>query len=521
MITSIRFFLISLLLIREANWVNLFPQSADYLDGKVINSTTLQPVPFATIKLKYNQLGVYANADGDFKIARNADFRNDSLIITCIGYKQSSLAYKDLDEFNVNRILLVPVIYGLGEVKVVAKQKKLYSLAIIRRAIRRILDNYPVKPFNYIAYYRDYQKRENNYINLNEAIIQTLDNGFMTESASDKYRLLDFKKNNDFPRMNISPYYAMNNSSETGNPYKSIPGAYIGDQFGNELFILMVHDAIRNFNVRSFSFIETFSKDFLFNHKFSDPEKIFDNNLMLYKIAFEGKLLITGDSYYVAGAIYIQPGNYSIHKLEYTCFYRTGKEASKKMFNIDVEYGYNNSVDSLMYLKYISVNNFFEVEDPNDNSCFRILDSYLDTLSNLKATVVLKFNNYPDPVSASRKTNFEVTSGNKEVKINHIQVVGNTIYLRLKDDNINGMTDSIKVLVQNVKDRNGNVVNKRKIIDLYQYRELFVQEYNKNLPITDSCYMEYLPLEKNCISKYSGSHNYWMNTPENIKIENK
>src|SRR5664280_574620 len=311
MVTHFRFLLISMLLIWEVNCFNLYPQSADYFDGKVINSTTLQPVPFATIKLKYNMLGVYANAEGDFKIARKVDFQTDSVIITCIGYKQSSMAYQDLNEFSINRVHLVPVVYGLGEVRVVAKQKKLYSLAIIRRAIRRIIDNYPVKPFNYIAYYRDYQKRDNNYINLNEAIIQTLDNGFMTESVSDKYRLLDFRKNNDFPTMNISPYYKMNKSSESDNLNKSIPNAILGDQFGNELFILMVHDAIRNFNARSFSFIETFSTDFLSNHNFSDPVKIFDNNLMLYKIEFEGKHLITGDSFYAAGAIYIQPRDYS------------------------------------------------------------------------------------------------------------------------------------------------------------------------------------------------------------------
>jgi hypothetical protein len=238
---------------------------------------------------------------------------------------------------------------------------------------------------------------------------------------------------------------------------------------------------------------------------------------MLYKIEFEGKRLITGDSVYASGAIYIQPRDYSIHKLEYSCYYKSGKEASKKIFNIDVEYGYDNSVDSLMCLKYISFNNFFRVEDPTDSSYFKILDSYLDTHSNMKATVILKFNNYPDPVSASRKTNFAVTTGKKEVKINHIQILGNNIYLRLEENDIKGRKDSIKVLVYNVKDRNGNILDKRKRLDLYQYRELFVQEYNKHLPLTDSCYMEYLPLEKNCISKYSGSHNYWMNTPENIK----
>jgi hypothetical protein len=518
MIPHIRFLLISLLITWQADWINLYPQSAEYFDGKIINSTTSQPVPFATIKLKNNQLGVYANAEGDFKVARNADFQNDSLIITCIGFKQSSLAFQDLSDKKINKVLLVPVVYGLGEVRIVASQKKLNSLVVIRRAIKRIVNNYPVKPYNYIAYYRDYQKRENDYINLNEAIIQTLDNGFNVESIADKYRLLDFRKNNDFPRINISPYYEINKSSHSDNSTKSIPDAILGDQFGNELFILMVHDAIRNFRTRSFSFVETFSNDFLYNHNFSEPVKIFNNNLLLYKIEFDAKLRITGDSLKVAGAIYIQPKDYSIHKLEYTCYYRTEGEASKKMFNIDVEYGYDNSVDSLMCLKYISFNNFFKVEDSNDNSYFKILESYLDTHSNIKSTVVLKFNNDIDPVSASRKGNYKVMIGKNEVKVNHVQVNGKNLYLRLKDEDVKGRSDSISVFVQNVKDLNGNIVDKRKSIELYQYRELFVQEYNKQLPLTDSCYMEYLPLEKNCVSRYSGSHNYWMNTPENIKI---
>jgi hypothetical protein len=51
---------------------------------------------------------------------------------------------------------------------------------------------------------------------------------------------------------------------------------------------------------------------------------------------------------------------------------------------------------------------------------------------------------------------------------------------------------------------------------MYQYRELFVQEYNKTVHYTDSCYMQYLPLNKNCISTVSGKDKYWMNTPENI-----
>jgi CarboxypepD_reg-like domain len=521
MVSNLRFLLILLILTWKANSALLYPQSAEYINGKVINSTTTDPVPFATIKLKYNQLGVYANAEGDFKIAPNPEFQNDSLIITCIGFKQSSLAFNDLSDKNVNKVFLDPVIYGLSEVKVIASRSKLNSLAIIRRAIRKIVNNYPVKPYSYVAYYRDYQKRESNYLNLNEAIIQSLDNGFNSESASNKYRLLDFRKNTDFPRMRISPYYEMYDSHNLNNSDKTIPKAVLGDQYGNELFILMVHDAIRNFDKRSFSFIETFSADFILNHNFSEPSRVFNNNLLLYKIDFEAKHRITGDSLQVSGAIYIQPKDYSIHKLEYTCYYKTEVEGLKKMFNIDTEYGYDNDVDSLMCLKYISFNNIFKVVDWEDKTYFKILYSYLDTQSNIKSTIVLICNNKIDPVSASVKDNYEIKAGKKDIKIDHIQVTGNNIYLRLKDKDLKIGNDPIMVNVENIKDINDNILDKRKSIELYQYRELFVEEYNKPLPIKDSCYMQYLPLENNCISKLSGKDKYWMNTPENIKFNNK
>jgi hypothetical protein len=158
------------------------------------------------------------------------------------------------------------------------------------------------------------------------------------------------------------------------------------------------------------------------------------------------------------------------------------------------------------------------VVDSTDNKYFKILDSFLDTKTNLNPTAVVQFNNKIDPASAAKKSNYEITAGRKAVKINSLQVNGKYLYIRLKVDDVKGRRDSIRVTIRNIRDIDGNVVGKRKSIDLYQYRELFVQEYNKPLPLKDSCYMQYLPLEKNCISKYSGNEKYWMNTPENIKV---
>ncbi len=512
-----RFPLVLLCILLLLNTFPVLSQEIEYYDGKIINSSTGDPVPFTTIKLKKNELGVYANANGDFKIIHNPDFKDDSLQITCIGYRGQTIPYNNLKSGEINKIYLDQSTYGLNEVKIVANRKIPGPLRIIERAIRRIKDNYPFMPFSYIAYYRDYQKENGNYLNLNEAIIQSLDKGFGVGSLSNQYRMLDFRMNKDFPRINITPYYHLDNSEITSKNEKFIPMASLGDQNGNELFILMVHDAIRNWDQLSFSFVNCFSEDFILNHSFSDPIRVYNNDLLLYRINFEGKQKVIGKDLMVSGAIYIQPEDYSIHKLEYSCFYNNDDNIKKRMFNVEIEYGYENTTNSLMYLKYISFNNIFNLVDTTDNSYFRVMKSYWNPSEYSKATLVVEFNKKIDPESIKGRAKFDIRIRNKPKKIKSIQASGYKLLIRLSDKKINKLTHKCTVGIRNIKAVDGSILNQRRTLELYQYRELFVQEYNKSIPLQDSCYLQYLPLDKNCISKYSGKDKYWMNSPENIK----
>jgi len=498
---------------------SLSAQSGSFIRGKIYISGGSEPVPFATVRLKNNQIGVFANAEGDFRISNNPLFRTDSLIVTCIGFMGRSVAVSDLNLSSVNKIYLTPALYDLKEVKIIASRKKLRSTEIIAKAIRKIKNNYPAEKFNYTCYYRDYQKKDGNYQNLNEALVQVQDAGFNLSSFYNQYRLLDFRQNTDFQRIKISPYYDLSNTSEGFNDEKYIPNASLGDQFGNELLVLMVHDAIRNYRTRSFSFIDVLSTDFLKNHYFGVPQPVYDNNLLLYKIFFNAKSVLTSDSLLVTGSIYIQPMDYTIHKIEYTCNYILKGKQKKEMFNIDIEYGYENSFGSPMYLKYISFNNLFRVVDPSDDSYFRVVDSYLVPTTIDNSTVVLVFNNRIDPVSASKKNNYEFLVSGIPAKIKSIDVKGKRLIITLKVKNLNSVKDKLSISVHNVNDINGQVINRRKTIELNQFRELFVQDYNNPIQFRDSCFMQYLPLEKNCITKTLNVEKYWMNTPENINIK--
>jgi hypothetical protein len=78
---------------------------------------------------------------------------------------------------------------------------------------------------------------------------------------------------------------------------------------------------------------------------------------------------------------------------------------------------------------------------------------------------------------------------------------------------------SFQLHTGSLKDINGNILNKRRDLEFRQFRELFVQEYNKPLEFQDTCFIQPKPLEQNCISISGSSGRYWMNTP--LKAEEK
>ena len=502
----------------------IYCQTPDYITGKVIDSKTSQPVSYATIRLKNSEVGIHTNAEGDFRILNNPGFQSDSLIVTCIGFRRLSVAFGVLKMSEKNDLKLIPNIYGLNEVRVTARKRRLNPEIIIGKALQNIKKNNPVVPFSYVSYYRDYLKDSSNYLNLNEGIIQTMDKGFAFTSDSSRHRLLEFKKNMDFRRIKITQYYDIPGSVHSDISFKQMPKAFVGDHNGNEFFVLLTHDAIRNFDQKTFFFIDNLSEKFLKNHMFSRPAGIYDGNTLLYKITFEAKPKLTDKTYEAKGAIFIQPDDYSIHRLEYSASCFNSEKKKQEIFNIEIEYGHEPALNSKMCLKYISFNNSFIIPDSSDTDFFKIesgrwvsAEPYKDYLSDMTAVIV--FNNKIDSLSAKDRKNYDITIKDVKARIRKIKVDDTTLYLTLFNDKYNLTLDSCRININGLKDINGNILNKQRDLVLRQFRELFVQEYNKPLQLQNNCYIQPMPLEQNCISISENSGRFWMNTP--LKAEEK
>lgn len=272
--------------------------------------------------------------------------------------------------------------------------------------------------------------------------------------------------------------------------------------------------------------MEPFAHDFIRNHIFSRPDGIYEGSNLLYKIDFTAKRQLN-DNIQMKGSIYIRPDDYTIHKLEYSASFLDSEKKDTEIFNIDIEYGRETAVNSRMCLKYISFTNSFTIPDSTDNNFFKIVKLEWRQAGGpyaeypfLDMTISAFFNKKIDPVSGRRMEDYDLTIGKRKAKITRIKVDGPNLYLTVRDDKFNRKElDSCHLSTNNLKDINGNILNKRRGLEFRQFRELFVQEYNKPLEFQNNCFIQPIPLERNCISISDNSGRFWMNTP--LKAEEK
>lgn len=504
----------------------------DFIKGKLLDAKTGEPIPFATIRIKHKPLGVISNQDGGFQIPQQFRELGEALEISCIGYQTMEHDINALSQNDINVLRLTQSAIELDEAIVKAKaERELSARQIVRQAIKAIPDNYPTEPFSIVGYYRDYQLFENQRVNLNEALVEVFDFGFAeVDSATTKTRIYEALNNYTFPRDTLAqkPYkYAF----EEGR--KVIDKAFIPGYGGNELTILRVHDAIRNYELDSYSFVRTLKRDLISNHSFSKDIETILNNEPLYVIRFVNLL----PDYSAYGKMYISKINFAIHKMEYT-MYDNNKESRKPnkhgtnkevVYEIFTEYHENRDK---MFLNYISFNNRFQVWEPP-----KFLLEYTD-VDIVRSCFVMVFNKEPDLSFALDKNNYVLQYKGQPIKFRKIEldnlIEDKNVILLYPDMFPNKIEEMMRVFeahklrskpigddlltvkVVDLKDLEGNLINTWTSKDYNQFREFFAQEIKPNaVGAQDTLYMKkYYPIFMDQpISRPENMEDYWMNTP--------
>ncbi|MFK7812852.1 MAG: carboxypeptidase-like regulatory domain-containing protein [Maribacter sp.] len=510
-----------------------FSQQQEYIVGKLLDTKTEEPIAFASIRIKDRALGIISNTDGVFKIPLKYKEYGDIIEISSIGYQTKEILIVDLAQDKLNLISLAPSAIDLQEAIVKGKDKSKRNLnakQIVQKAIDAIPRNYPSTSFSTVGYYRDYQFKDKEYINLNEGILEVFDQGFdQLDDGTSETMLYNFQLNTDFKQDSMASL-----SYDYKSLRKIIKKAHLDAYGGNEFRILRIHDAIRNYNVGSYDFVGVLKTDLIKNHFFMRSRDVSINNDGLYNIKF----WVFYPNYRANGNIYISMSDFAIHKLEYTMYDDKKWNDSRKknrhghrqkmIFDITTDY---RKIGSKMYLNYISFHNDFILNIP---PVFKV--DYI-TVHRKRNCFVIEYNKIPESKPSMHIPNYKVEFKNRRVKIKRAERLVNRIYLYPKMDpkEVKIMIDEISeaekkgtdlhdlldVKVENVRDTVGNLVNKWTQRDYDQYREFFVQRVKTDLTAPlDNLFMDKkIPIfSDQPMTKPKDYKEYWINTPLQTKI---
>jgi hypothetical protein len=191
MMTTIRGFLLGWMVLL-AN--QLWAQAPAILRGRVLDAETHQPVPNAQVGVANNRIGTSTNDDGRFALNIPSAYAQEKLTVALIGYKNYS---KTLPPLPGSELLIELKIApaALGEVQVSGS-----VLGIVREAVARIPQNYPVRPTRLEGFFRESDKEldKGQYRYLGEAVLTVLKAPY-TQPKADGEIVIEQSRKVDFP----------------------------------------------------------------------------------------------------------------------------------------------------------------------------------------------------------------------------------------------------------------------------------------------------------------------------------
>jgi hypothetical protein len=153
------------------------------VSATVVDKETNEPLGYASVGLKSVPIGTISNEEGEFDFHMPAEYRNEVMVISMLGYKNfEAPVWSMTRDTQVIKMEKSPIV--LDEIVV---SDTLTGQDILEIALSRIDQNYPMKPYLLDGFYRDVKKVGGIYISLLEAAVKIYDEDYA--EPRNKYKL--------------------------------------------------------------------------------------------------------------------------------------------------------------------------------------------------------------------------------------------------------------------------------------------------------------------------------------------
>ncbi len=298
------------------------------ISGQILDEETKEPIPFASIYIENKTIGTTSNEEGFFIFHYPINDSLKKIIISSIGYETIE---KNIGSFiSDEKIFISSKITHLNEVVITAtKKKKLSAKQIVKKAYKKIKDNYPTEPYILEGFVRDLQNENNKPVEY-------------LECAAKLYNLPHYiEREPDIEIVEIRSNYITKKNPWNKNRDRK-----------NSLMDLIEDDFIR------FDYGPIKAKR---GWKYQIEDILLYNNKYVYKIT-------AIDKPFQKATLFIDTESFAFIKMELTRNSHKGKSWKRRLsngaqqmyYNVIFEYQeYNNK----MYLKYQKEEDTWEVYD--------------------------------------------------------------------------------------------------------------------------------------------------------------
>lgn len=179
-----------------------------HFKGKVIDREEKDVLPYASISVDKSTIGTISNADGEFELKIPEAMVQDTIIVSCLGYRQYRQPISDIADSDYT-IYLQPTSVQLKEIKVTVINPQ----EIIGKILSKISLNYSRDPEILTSFYREILKQDNTYIDVAEALLEIRKAPYESTFTQDKVKFIKGRKN-----INIKPFKVVDFKIQ-GGPY--------------------------------------------------------------------------------------------------------------------------------------------------------------------------------------------------------------------------------------------------------------------------------------------------------------
>ena len=168
----------------EDNKPDTIPVKYFFLSGKIIDVKNGKSINYASVSIYNKPIGTISNNDGDFLLKIHPNNILDTVIISCMGYKQIiTPAYKILDN---DLFEMEPISIKIREVKVTA----ISPYQLLENIRKNFSMNYSSETMLHTAFYRETIKQDETYIRASEAVLEILKSPYFNSFRNDLVRLI-------------------------------------------------------------------------------------------------------------------------------------------------------------------------------------------------------------------------------------------------------------------------------------------------------------------------------------------